>query len=289
MSVLMENRDKQLLFRLLQIAAVAVFIGRAWQFLAFGAPYRVLFWDERWMRWLIEGVFNTAWRDYVTSESTDIFINRLINTTGIFYLICAFVAVFIRRLPKIFSNVLWMGGIGLIFLAFLYFKDRFFQIGQLLEYSLQFGSPFFLYFLFRQQTVSKRFLFLLKIAIAFTFISHGLYAIGYYPRPGSFVEMVLNILPIPEDQTSIFLWTVGLLDFIFAALLFFRPPISIYALSYLTFWGLMTTFARLWSYIQIDFLQETLWRWLPEFLMRIPHFLIPFALLMFYWERRKER
>ncbi|MEM1326822.1 MAG: hypothetical protein AAGI23_12755 [Bacteroidota bacterium] len=271
------------LTRLLQIATVTVFLGRGWQFLSVGAPYRTLLWDEGWMSWLVENVFQTSWGYYVTSPKTDAAIQSVIAGTGVFYLFCAVVVLLIWKVPKWLTNVLWIGSIGLFFLAFLYFKERFFQLGQLLEYSLQFSAPLFLFLLVRQKLAFLRLLFWIKVAIALTFISHGLYAIGYYPRPGGFTEMVLNILPISELQVGYFLVLVGILDFVFAALLFLRSKTAFYAAAYLTFWGMMTTLARLWSYFQIDFWQETLSRWLPETLMRLPHFLIPLMVCLYLY------
>ncbi|MEM6700998.1 MAG: hypothetical protein AAF599_21530 [Bacteroidota bacterium] len=253
------------------------------QHLLFGAPYRTLLWDEAWMSWLVEGIFQTPWSDYVTSATIDQNITIATKIIGIFYLLCAIISLFIKKLPRFFSYFLLIGAAGLIFLAFLYYKERFFQLAQFLEYSLQFSSPIFLYWYSKfppHQSFNPSILQSIKIAIAITFICHGLYAVGYYPRPGGFMEMVLNILSLPEAQVNQFLLFVGIMDFIAAVAIFFPRKIAIPAMIYIAFWGFMTTIARVWAYFQSDFWQETLLRWLPESIMRFPHFLIPlFALL----------
>lgn len=276
----------QIIFRLLQIAAFAVFLGRGLQHLLFGAPYRTLLWDEAWMGWLVEGVFQTSWSDYVTNATVDQNITTVTKAIGVFYLCCTVISLFIKKLPRFFSHFLLLGSAGLIFLAFLYYKERFFQLAQFLEYSLQFSAPIFLYW-FNKKKEAQLFSLFLKIAIALTFICHGLYAVGYYPRPGRFMEMVLNILSLPEVQVSQFLLFVGIMDFIAAIAIFFPRKIAIPALVYITFWGFMTTIARVWAYFQSDFWQETLLRWLPESIMRFPHFLIPLVALLLLMRKYK--
>ncbi|MEL6721287.1 MAG: hypothetical protein AAFP82_21480, partial [Bacteroidota bacterium] len=253
-----------------------------------GAPYRTLLWDEAWMGWLVEGVFQTPWSDYVTNIAADQSITTMTKIVGVFYLICALIALTIKKLPGFLSHLLLLGAAGLIFLAFLYYKERFFQLAQFLEYSLQFGAPIFLYW-FHRKSLShslSSFLFALKIAIAITFVCHGLYAVGYYPRPGGFMEMVLNILSLPEAQVNQFLLFVGIMDFIAAVAIFLPRKIAIPAMGYIAFWGFMTTIARVWAYFQSDFWQETLLRWLPESIMRFPHFLIPIVALLWMMKNR---
>jgi len=280
----------RLFFRLLQVASFSVFLGRGLQHLLFGAPYRTLLWDETWMSWLVEGVFKTSWSDYVTSSLVDESTTLGIKIIGVFYLFCAFISLFIQKLSSFLNKLLLLGAASLVFLAFLYFKERFFQLAQFLEYSLQFGAPVFLYLAHRQktfQTKQSSYISLLKIAIAITFIAHGLYAVGYYPRPGNFMEMVLNILSLSDGQVKQFLLLAGSLDFIAAIAIFLPRKLAIPALIYIIFWGFMTTIARLWSYFQSDFWQETLLRWLPESIMRFPHFLIPLAVLVWYLQAKR--
>ncbi len=273
---------------MLQVATIAVFVGRSWQHLRWDAPYWTFFWDENWMRPLVEGLWKEPWEHYVShSESA---ILSLIRTIGWFYVLCALAVIFIQRFKKIAVAILLIGGVSLFFLAFLYCKEKFFHIGQFLEYTLQCGSPFLLIWLFTRPNISPRFLFFTKIAIAFTFICHGLYAVGYYPRPGEFMEMTMILLQIGDQAAVQFLQTIGWLDFV-ASILIFLPlfHIRLLGLWYCLLWGFATTIARLWAHFQIDFWQNSISQWLHESLYRFPHFLIPGALLLYYFYTASNR
>ena len=66
---------------------------------------------------------------------------------------------------------------------------------------------------------------IMKVAIAVTFISHGLYALNYYPRPGHFTEMVMDILGVKEATAILFLNVAGILDFVIAVGIFIKGKI----------------------------------------------------------------
>jgi hypothetical protein len=226
------------------------------------------------------------WESYVTDPKTDQIIQQLIQGIGWYYLLCALVAFGISRMGKIGYWILRIGGFSLIFLAALYTKEKFYFIGQFLEYTLQWATPFFLVTFARQKAITNRQVVLLKIAIALTFICHGLYAVGYSPRPEVFQTMVINILGLNNDMAVYFLNLAGLLDFIFAVALFVSwPKLNLLALAYLTFWGFMTTIARVWAFVHWEFLGSGLAQWLHESVLRIPHFLMPLVLLLWLYHK----
>ncbi|RMG78923.1 MAG: hypothetical protein D6714_17185, partial [Bacteroidetes bacterium] len=113
------QKPGQYAFLMVQIAAICVFLGRGWQFLFFDAPYRALFWDEKWMSALVTGIFDTPWKTYATSPQTDHAIQNLIRATGILYFGCALIAIWIKKLPRFFHFILLLGALNLFFLAFL--------------------------------------------------------------------------------------------------------------------------------------------------------------------------
>ncbi|NJL75925.1 MAG: hypothetical protein HC892_13805 [Saprospiraceae bacterium] len=268
------------LFWCIQIAVVAVFAGQAWLHFSVGAPYRALFWDETWMKPLLQ-LLGWQWSDYIQSERVDAGISVFTKVMGGLFATSALVALFISRVPNWLSKLLWLGAFGLFLLAFLQFKARFFHAGQLLEYALQFSSPVLLVWLYQTKLPSKNMLFAWKIAMSLTFICHGLYAVNYYPRPGNFTEMTMNILHLSETQAIQGLQIAGILDFTASVLLFLPFHAESLALCYMVLWGFLTSIARPWAYLQIDFFMETTLRWLPEVLIRFPHFLVPLALLLY--------
>ncbi|MFT4667949.1 MAG: hypothetical protein ACI9XB_004924 [Gammaproteobacteria bacterium] len=273
-------------FRLIQTATVFVFLGRAWQHLFWDAPFRVLLWDELWMKRIIEGIFHTPWERYITSMALDDGIQYSIQGVGVFYLLCAIVAAFIFKVPKWTAKILLLGAAGLFFLACLYCKEKFFSLGQLLEYSTQIVSPLLLYFWVYPKWKAATYRLIAKVAIAFTFICHGLYAVNYYPRPGNFVEMILNTFGVSEATAVQLLLAAGIIDFMVSIAIFIPGKIAKVALSYIVFWGFATTFARYTSYLDFSYLLESLSQWTWQVMIRFPHFMIPLAILIFQEQRR---
>ena len=269
------------IFRLIQFSAIAVFAGRAYQHLFWDGPYRELFWDPIFMKWGIETFTNLTWGEYVTHPMGDELFQKFIIGQGVFYFICTIVAIFIRHLPKWTRWLLLLGALDLIFLALIYMKDKFYHFGQFFEYALQFGVPVFLYVFFKKESLSKQLIMWMKVAIALTFTCHGLYAIGYYPTPGTFMTMTYNILGLEGEGMEWFLKTAGILDFVIAIGLF-MPNVKIQkaVLVYAVFWGVATSLARVFGNFYADYALSSLHQWGFEALYRFPHFLIPLALLL---------
>lgn len=269
-------------YNLLKISCFLLFIGRAWQFLFRDAPLRALLWDEELMEGLITSVFNITWQEYVTSPATDLLIQSAIRTTGLFFLLMAGVVLFLQPKFKPGKILLIVSSFILLFLAFLYCKEKFYHHGQFFEYSIQFSLPIFLLVAtyFRDRISKVQFTLYLKIAIALTFVSHGLYAIGFYPRPGVFVDMTINSIGVSEPVAHQLLFVAGILDFV-AAVGLFMPKIAKPFIIYCVIWGLLTALARTWANLQADYFSfEILSQYLPQTLYRLPHGLLPAVLLL---------
>jgi hypothetical protein len=274
-----------MLLRLLQVSVIGVFLGRAWQHLYWDAPYRALLWDENWMRGPVSFFLRMEWSEYVSSHRVDQGIQWLIQGTGFFYVLCAAAALLITRFPKICRFLLTLGGISLIFLAFLYTKERFYWWPQFFEYSLQWGCPFLLLAYYRRGAPPK-FVWWAKVAVALTFTSHGLFAMGVYPTPGYFIEMVIYILRFDQANAVLFLKIAGIMDLIISFLLFLPWQWMVLAgLGYAAAWGFATTIARVWAYSIILSWDQVLLQWLHESVMRAPHFLVPLFLLLLLYGR----
>lgn len=279
-----------LFFKLLQYAAFTVLLGRAWQHLYWDAPFRALLWDEQLLSGVVESFTAMDWESYITSMEVDEKISTSIKSFGCLYLITAIITLFIHKLPSFFQHFLWLSSLALISLAMLYCKERFLSIGQFFEYTLQFGSPFFLWWWIRQEQPSNNssaFIIVLKIAIALTFTCHGLYAIGYYPIPVQFMEMTMNILGVDEVMAKTFLTTAGILDFAVAIGIFLPWNYARFFLLYAVFWGFSTAIARVWAYFNWEWLDYVLLQWLHETVMRFPHFLIPLAVFIIIQQKQK--
>lgn len=261
---------------LLKLSCFCVFIGRAYEHLFWDAPFRSLLWDQKLLSPIVEGIFNTSWRDYVTSSTADNVIQNLMKINGAFYAICAIVSLFINaHSKKIFKIILFAGGVLLFLLALLLTKSKFYHISMFFEHSIQFGAPFVLLYLFKEKQNVAKLIMPLKVITALAFISHGVYALGtVYPLPANFVTMTLNILPVSENSAKSLLYVAGLLDFV-AAVLIFVPKVSRIALLYAAFWGIVTALARILSGLTYDVSLLTLHQYLFATVYRIPHGLIP--------------
>jgi hypothetical protein len=283
---------RQKLIAILRLSTFLIFLGRAYQHIVWDAPYRAFLWDEGMLKNSIETIFGVPWADYVTSSSVDTTISFSIKMIGVFYLLCAIVTLRIKPNMKKLGKFFLLGGsIGLFILAFLYCKEKFFHVGQFFEYMIQFMSPVLLYMMMFTFVEFKKIRLIALIAIALTFSCHGLYAIGYYPRPGSFIDMTLGILPISESSAHLLLKIAGILDFVIAIAIFI-PRISYFALIYAFIWGVLTAIARLAGHFYVDFLWNTFSQWTWEMLIRLPHGFIPLFVmiadrpnLLHFWKR----
>lgn len=263
-------------FRSMQVASTSVFAGRAYQHIHWDAPFRTLLWDEAWMSPIVQGVFGTPWQDYITSIAVDDAINATIIGFGWFYALCAVAVWLLPAYPRLVRPILVVGTLALVLLAFLYMKEQFYRYGQFFEYTLQFGSPALLLYMYRTGDAQLKFVRWLSIAIAITFVSHGLYAFGYYPRPGHFVQMCISILGITEGTAVQFLYVAGVLDFLLAVLLFSNRRYLVRAAAiYAALWGLLTAIARVWSGFYLSDVWGSLDQTVYETVYRLPHFIAP--------------
>ncbi|MCB0663697.1 MAG: hypothetical protein KDC24_13205, partial [Saprospiraceae bacterium] len=243
--------------------------------------------EEDWMKYPVENWLGMTWGDYVSSPKADYYIQSGVQWMGVFYALLAMLVLLYPRFKKLTNPLLWIATGMLFFLALCYLKVAFFSLGQLFEYTLQFSSFAFLIYAFKGYLLKARFTFLLKIVIALTFTCHGLYAVGYYPVPGKFVQMVISILGVNNEQAFLFLKTAAIMDFAVAIGIFLPGKWQVYFLGYAVFWGFSTSIARIWSNFYIEMWQESISHWLPETIFRFPHFLGPLAAIGIYFLKKE--
>ncbi len=179
---------------LLQFLVVMLLWGRAWQGLFWDLPLRTFFWDQLWLEGIVTTLTNDTCQQYVTNKSlpTDQLIDGLGVGLGVFWALSGIAVFFLKPRPRLGKLLLYTNTITLFLLAFLYFKERYWQVGQLVEYSAQVAAPVLLAHAYYNGQNTARFRTSVKIIIALTFCAHGLYAVGYYPQPGSWVEWCRN-------------------------------------------------------------------------------------------------
>ncbi|MEM9527751.1 MAG: hypothetical protein AAGA31_14145 [Bacteroidota bacterium] len=286
----------------LRWAAAGVCLGVGLIGLLHDLPLRTLLWDSNWWGWAAE-LLRFSWQEWVTSTSVDRFINWTGRFFGLILFLTGLQILFwqqwverfgIRRVPIVFAFFI------LLLQHFLIWKDHFWNLGHLLELSLQTSALliwlFYLYLEIKlpgfkdareQVIVTRAYWWGVRLLTAATFVGHGLYAVGYHPVPANFVMMTQSGLGVGEENARQLLWMVGWLDFL-AALLLVLPwrKSQLLALCWIIPWAILTSLARLWSYGGLVPFDTLLTQWAPEVIRRLPHILVPVALfLQLFWAR----
>jgi len=280
---------------LLKFFVGMLFLGRAYQGLFFDLPLRAFFWDQH----LLEGVVTTltgdTWQNYVTNRTFNVdgCINFLGATMGVCWLIAAVVTFFADANRKWTKWVLYVGSVSLFILALLYWKQKFLALGQLFEYTIQVSAPLILVHAIFNGVNTPRFRMILKVIIAVSFVCHGFYAVGFmgaglnifgvHPQPGPWVQWCMHVFGFSVDaDAKFFLTTMGVLDFLAAALLFFRPTFKL-AIWYCIIWGFMTAFGRVFGNFYWDYAFQSLHGWTYQMVFRLIHGGLP--LLLYLWSQ----
>ena len=272
---------KQIILSLLKLSAFLVFIGRAYQFYFFGAPFRAFFWDEHLLTKIVEGLSDSSWHDYATNLTVNTWITNFTKLCSFLLVIVAFTCLFWDRIASTSfkKTITSISLFILIFFGYCMVKDIAFSVLQFLELSIQIAICLIFFLNNDIDKINiKQLTFLLKIAVAFTFIAHGIFAMGIFILPGHFIDMTIQILGVNETQARLFLHIVGGLDILFSILLFV-PKLSKYALLYIITWGLLTAVARLASGFNPNFILKSFHNYTYLVLYRLPHGLIPLTIL----------
>ncbi|MFK7799301.1 MAG: hypothetical protein AB8E82_17760 [Aureispira sp.] len=269
----------------LKLLVICLFLGRAYQGIFFDLPLRTFFWDEALLEGVVTWLTGDSWQNYVTNKSmnTDKMINTIGWSVGVFWALCGALVLLFEKKRSWLRYIFYIATLSLICLALLYWKEKFKAFGQLFEYASQVSAPLILVYAVWNGSNSPKFRLVLKLVVATTFVCHGLYAIGYYPQPGIWIQWCMDTFYFPTDESAqLFLKVMGVLDFAAAALLFFRPTFNL-AIGYCILWGCMTATARVWCNFYWEFPLDSLHQWTYQMLLRLIHGGLP--LLLWYWSR----
>lgn len=272
----------------LRVFVCCLFLGRSWEGLFWDLPLRAFFWDQA----LLEGVVTTltgdTWQNYVTNKSLplDSLINFLGVMMGIFWLACGVLVLFVKKEWKWAKWVLYASALSLLILAALFFKDLFMAWGQFWEYATQVTAPLVLVHVIYGGQNTERFRWALKITIAITFFSHGLYAYGYYPQPGVWQQWCMDVFGFATDiAAKKFLVIIGVLDFAAALLILLPLKIAfVPAVWYCIVWGILTAFARIVGNFYSNIPFQSLHEYGYEAFYRLVHGGIP---LLLWWATQR--
>ncbi len=271
------------LILLLRFVCVSLLLGRAWQCFRWETAISNVVLDPNGMGKLLESVYAASLHEIYSNRLAENLIVGIDYVLGSILLIGALTAIFFSQKRTWLKWFLYLSVIGLILIHFAEFYNKNFYTGLLLEHSLQIASPVFLLMAVRGNKTERTLLFI-KIATAITFVCHGLFAVGYYPVPGYFVDMMIKGFGMDESLARNSLLVLGILDFVFAAAIFIRPVIKP-ALLYGILWGFLTALARIYTTFDADFFGNWFSQYFFEFLVRFSHFIAPLILLLYVTNR----
>lgn len=274
------HEEKSSLGFILKAASFCTLFGWAIIHLLWDTPYRGFFWSEQTLKPIIETLSPFTWTEYVTSAKTDAFIIAVGKFLGVLLLLASSVPVLPTKWASKMRHLLPLGS-GILFLMYLLvFQENLYRWGNLFEHAAQIGIPVLTYLYFFSKLSIEKLKLGLKILISLTFLGHGLYALGYYPVPGHFTDMVIEILRVPESTAKQLLFLAGAIDVLLVIFLWI-PRLDIFAAAYCIFWGFVTTMARPVWFVLLNVNEpEGLAHWLMQALYRGPHLLAPLALLI---------
>ena len=253
-------------------------------------PLRALLWDEDLASGVVQTLAGMDWGTWVSSMEVDQGIGRAIRAQA--YIFFGFaIAALVPVCRRAFGIFYLAAALNLSFLAWLKYHDSGSGVGEFFEHASQFCLPLVL----ALYAWGRRWQLLAKLSLAATFICHGLFALDLpsqiswlnHPRPGYFIEMPMLCLKIESEAAAGHLLRfAGIADFVVAVMIFFRGWPRLAGLFYMLVWGFVTALARPWAYYEPTAATETLMRWIPELLYRVPHFALPLCLILALQRRR---
>jgi hypothetical protein len=266
---------------ILRFACAALFLGRAWQHIFIGSPYRPILYSQSLMENFVLKVFGLDWTTWATSPIVEANLILTTKWIGGFLVICAVAAMTVSS-RRIWAQVcLGLGALVLTTIAYAVFRDKMLRVGELFELACAVSAPIALILATRSQngheTLLRRWI---CVAVAATFAGHGLYAVGFYPLPGDWVTMVMTILGVSQPTAVNILFAAGILDFI-VAIGIFIPHLRMAAAVYAVIWGFLTALARIAANVTFENIHESSIFWFPETLIRFPNFLLPLVIVGF--------
>ena len=249
----------------LLVGSLGVLLGRAWQYLFKDGPYRVFLMDEKLLSPIVTRLTGMTWNEYATSNAVREAIDGLVRATGWVFVATALgmLALLVAgervrqvvTVRRVIVGLALASSIFLLLMALLYGRDRRpFFLAQFTEYTAQWSILLFTVAVAVYRKDGPRLLWLVRLAAALTFFGHGLYALGFFPTPGPFVDMTIRSLGVTESFARQYLFWAGVLDMIVAVGILlpqrwggWARRIVLVSAAYMVFWGFVTALARPWS------------------------------------------
>jgi hypothetical protein len=270
---------------LILLSCSLVLLGRGYQYIFWDTPIRALMWHQDWMEPVVN-LFGVEWTDYASSPFVDKSLNVFSRVCGWLFLLTSLLVWFYHKFEKLVTALLKISFGVLLFIFLLDFKDQFFRIGYFIEHSIQLFSPL-IFLWYKKGTFEHKYTYVIQCLTALTFIGHGLYAIGYYPHPGEFIDYFYYVIKFDEQMAKKALMIIGIVDIIFSIVLFL--PTSYLErhfhayklfLYYFIVWGFLTAFVRIITGFSMSITSDTIHQELYKTVFRLSHGILPLVLFL---------
>lgn len=278
------------MLNIIRYTTVFLLLGRAYEHIRWIGPYRDFFYNPlgfgKWYADLIGRDLKDIYNDFFYEQ----LISSLSTGIGVVFILAAFVVLFYEKWSK-FKWIIYLA-IFFLFTTYMgYFMAKHFKMwGMLLEHALQFVSP--ILFLKLVNSQQKQVVFIGVWATALTFYCHGLFAMGYYPQPGKFVDMIIASTGFKEDPTRILLSVIGYIDIVMAIVIIipflgftshllenkWLRTVFLGFMMYGIVWGFFTSIARVYYSFNPNAIVHWMDQYWMEFFVRTPHFVVPFVI-----------
>lgn len=169
-----------------------------------------------------------------------------------------------------------IGSNAFLFVGETWLADK--TILHLFEKGCQWLAPLALYGLLFYWK-SHKVIWLVRIAVATTFIGHGLLALGVVETPKSFYNSIELILGLDKSSAQLLLAIMGVLDVLYVIGLFVKKTPK-FVFIYGVVWGFFTTFSYFLKALHENELSDTLLISFSVFILKAPNFLLPAYLLL---------
>lgn len=276
---IIEDRDWQthVLEYCLRASTFFCFAGWAWGHLYWEPSYTSILWSDVTFEWIQQ--FGYDWDDFAGTGANDGLVQRGVQGIGWLLVGGAILSLTATRTTWIQLFFLSMSSLLLSGIAISKYIKSEFELPMLIEHGGQILSPILLVMALRLGVRHRITIGTAVVAVWLTFTGHGLYAVGLWPTPSTFIGMTRSIFGWNYEFTKLFLQTAGVLDFAVCCGMLIpvlRRPCACYAF----FWGLLTAAARPVAGMCWDLNYWGADQFMHGLSCRAPHWFIPLFLFL---------
>lgn len=267
------------LVSILRLGAFLCFAGWGWVHYYWEAPYGVLVWNDATYDLALR--LGVDWNQFVGTGASDGWVQTWLARIVWLYLICMVLTLTVGKRSWFQMAGLVVGTGMLTVLSYAKYASAQRQLPMFVEHGGQMLMPVLLVMSLALGARHRVTVITAMIAVVMTFAGHGSYALGIWPTPANFYAMTSVILRADYDLATVFLRTVGVLDFIVCAGIFV-PWARRHCAAYAVVWGFLTAIAR-----PVAGMSWSLYYWgadqyVHEAVLRSPHWIIPLYLFVLY-------